>query len=79
MRRVRAVCWPVGRRVGVDCAAVVLASYALQVTIGLIVVFGGIGVIVNGLIVYIVVQGLGERSENRRRGAGAGGEGEASI
>ena len=50
-----------------------LASYALDVTLGLIIVFGGIGAIVTGLLVYIVVQGVGERSENRRPGAGAGG------
>jgi membrane protein DedA with SNARE-associated domain len=44
----------------------VLAS-ASGVTIGLIITFGGIGVIVNGLIVYIVAQALGERAQNRRR------------
>lgn len=48
-----------------------LALSALGVNIGLLVTFGGLGVIVTGLIVYIVVQGLGERAENRRpRGEG---------
>ena len=44
-----------------------LASAASSKTIGLIITFGGIGVIVNGLIVYIVVQILGERAENQER------------
>jgi hypothetical protein len=39
---------------------------------GLIVTFGGIGILVNGLIVYIVAIALGERAENRRRAAGEG-------
>jgi hypothetical protein len=42
---------------------------------GLIVTFGGIGVVVNALIVYIIAVVLGERAENRRR---AEGEGEAT-
>lgn len=46
----------------------VLASYAAAVDVGLIVTFGGIGLIVNGLIVYIVAQALGERDDNRRGG-----------
>jgi hypothetical protein len=45
---------------------VILASYAAAVDVGLIVTFGGIGLIVNGVIVYIVAQALGERQENRR-------------
>lgn len=49
----------------------VLAS-ATGVTIGLLITFGGIGVIVNGLIVYIVVQVLGERAENQRHHGGHG-------
>ena len=44
-----------------------LASAASSKTIGLIITFGGIGVIVNGLIVYIIVQLLGERAENQER------------
>jgi hypothetical protein len=43
----------------------VLASYAFDVTLGLIIVFGGIGLLLNALIVYAVVQALGERNENR--------------
>jgi hypothetical protein len=46
----------------------VLASYALDVTVGLIIVFGGIGVLLNAIIVYAVVQTLGERKENREAG-----------
>jgi hypothetical protein len=44
-----------------------LASAATSKTIGLLITFLGIGVIVNGLIVYIVVQILGERAENQER------------
>lgn len=51
-------------------ARVPLAISDLGVTLGLIGTFGGIGLVVNGLIVYIVVQALGERSENRRAGGG---------
>jgi hypothetical protein len=58
---------------------VILAITDLGITLGLIGTFGGIGLIVNGLIVYIVVQGLGERGENRRAGSGAGGEGETAV
>jgi hypothetical protein len=43
----------------------VLASYATSVTICLIIVFGGIGLLLNGIIVYAIVQALGERKENR--------------
>jgi hypothetical protein len=43
----------------------VLADTASKMTIGLVITFGGIGLIVNGLIVYIVVQVMGERAENR--------------
>lgn len=39
-------------------------------TIGLLVIFLGIGVIVNVLIVYIVVLVLGERQENQEYAAG---------
>jgi len=40
--------------------------------LGLIVTFGGIGLLVNGLIVYIVALVLGERAQNRRRAEGEG-------
>jgi hypothetical protein len=43
----------------------VLASAAFTKTIGLIITFGGIGVVVNGLIVYIAIQVIGEHMENR--------------
>jgi hypothetical protein len=56
-----------------------LASYATNVTVGLIVVFGGIGVVVGGLIAYIAAQALGERAENRGRGASAGGDAERAL
>jgi hypothetical protein len=58
---------------------VVLADYATNVTLGLIAVFGGIGVVVGGLIAYIAAQAMGERAENRGRGASAGGEGERPL
>jgi hypothetical protein len=48
---------------------VVLALTVFQADFGLLVAFLGLGVVVNGLIVYIVVQALGERAENRRLAA----------
>jgi hypothetical protein len=45
--------------------AVILAlSDALSKDIGLIATFGGIGVVVNGLVVYIALQIRGERQQN---------------
>ena len=44
---------------------VLASSTATNYTIGLIAIFGGIGVVVNALIVYIVAQVLGERRENQ--------------
>jgi len=44
---------------------------ALTATIGLIIVFGGIGVIVNAIIGYIAVQVRGEREQNRRNASSA--------
>ena len=44
---------------------VLASSTATGFTIGLIAIFGGIGVVVNALIVYIVAQVLGERRENQ--------------
>ena len=41
------------------------ASKAFSVTFGLLVTFGGIGVVVNVIIVYIAVQIRGERRENQ--------------
>jgi len=41
------------------------ASEATGKTIGLIATFGGIGVIVNVFIVYLVIQIRGERQQNR--------------
>jgi hypothetical protein len=41
------------------------ASQAFVKTLGLIITFGGIGVVVNIIIVYIAVQVRGERRENR--------------
>jgi len=43
----------------------VIASYAFDVTLALIIVFGGIGLLLNAIIVYAVVQALGERKQNR--------------
>ena len=40
-------------------------SKAFTITFGLIITFGGIGVIVNIIIAYIAVQIRGERRENR--------------
>jgi len=44
---------------------VLASSTATGFTIGLIAVFGGIGLVVNALIVYIVALVLGERRENQ--------------
>jgi hypothetical protein len=44
----------------------VLALSAFDSTFGLLVTFGGIGIVVNAVIVYIVAVALGERAENRR-------------
>jgi hypothetical protein len=44
---------------------VLAASVAFTKTFGLIVTFGGIGVIVNVIIVYIAVQIRGERRQNQ--------------
>lgn len=54
----------------------ILADEATSKTIGLIATFGGIGVIVNGLIIYIIVQVRGEHHQNlefRNRGRQDGG------
>ena len=53
----------------------VLADAAFTKTIGIIITFGGIGLLVNGLIIYVIALALGERSENRRH---TGPESEAS-
>ncbi|MGA2469224.1 MAG: hypothetical protein ABSG64_00865 [Solirubrobacteraceae bacterium] len=45
---------------------VLAASQAFDKTIGLIATFGGIGVVVNALIVYIVIQVRGEHVRNER-------------
>jgi hypothetical protein len=42
-------------------------SHALGQTLALIATFGGIGVFVNLLIVYIVLQVMAERRENQER------------
>jgi hypothetical protein len=49
-----------------------IASKALDFTVSLVAVFGGIGAVATGLVVYIAVQALGERrrdEEHRARGA----------
>jgi hypothetical protein len=43
-----------------------LALSTFDADFGLIVTFGGIGLLVNALIVYIIAIVLGERAENRR-------------
>lgn len=44
--------------------SMIAASQAFQKTFGLIATFGGIGLIVNGIIVYIFVQVRGEHQQN---------------
>jgi hypothetical protein len=41
------------------------ASKAFSTTVGLIATFGGIGVVVNIIVVYIAIQIRGERRQNR--------------
>ena len=41
------------------------ANAAFSETFGLIVTFGGIGVVVNVIVVYIAVQVRGERRQNK--------------
>lgn len=53
------------------------SSKAFSTTFGLIATFGGIGVVVNVIVVYIAVQIRGERRQNReyllsRRPPGSG-------
>ncbi len=43
----------------------VAASEAFVKTLGLIVTFGGIGVIVNVILMYVAVQIRGERRQNQ--------------
>jgi hypothetical protein len=47
-----------------------LALTPFESTFGLLVTFGGLGIVVNGLVIYIVAQALGERAENRRQLSG---------
>jgi hypothetical protein len=54
---------------GVRCGSM-LALSAFDADFGLLVTFLGLGVVVNGLVVYIVAQALGERAENRRHLSG---------
>jgi hypothetical protein len=43
---------------------------ALSKTLGLIATFGGIGVLVNAIIVFIVIQARGETQQNEDYSAG---------
>lgn len=45
---------------------ILATNYAVTKTIGLLIVFIGIGVIVNAIIAFIAVQVHGEREQNRR-------------
>jgi hypothetical protein len=44
---------------------ILAASEAFSKTVGLIITFGGIGVIVNVIVVLIAIQIRGERRQNR--------------
>jgi hypothetical protein len=44
---------------------VLAISKALSMDIGLIATFGGIGVVVNAIVVYIAIQIRGERRQNQ--------------
>jgi hypothetical protein len=45
----------------------IVADTALGQTLALLITFGGIGVVVNLLVLYIVAQVLAERRENQER------------
>ena len=51
-----------------------LALTPFAADFGLLVTFLGLAVVVNGIVVYIVAQALGERAENRRQVSGDEGE-----
>lgn len=55
----------------------ILASAATKYTIGLLIAFGGIGVLANGIIVYIAALVLGERAQNREYAAAGRGDDDA--
>ena len=44
---------------------VLAASKAFSMSVGLIITFGGIGVIVNVILVFIAIQVRGERRQNQ--------------
>jgi ABC-type transporter Mla subunit MlaD len=44
---------------------VLAASQAFSKTVGLIITFGGIGLIVNVIVVFIAIQIRGERRQNQ--------------
>jgi hypothetical protein len=44
---------------------VLAISHALEKSLGLIAAFGGLGVVVNVMVVYIAIQVRGEREQNR--------------
>jgi hypothetical protein len=46
-------------------SALLATSYAFTKTFGLVVVFGGIGLIVNVILVLIAIQIRGERHQNQ--------------
>lgn len=46
-------------------------SEAIGFTIGIIVTFGGIGLLVNGIIIYAIVGVISERTQNKAN-AGSG-------
>jgi hypothetical protein len=45
-------------------AMLIASDHAFSMTVGLLITFGGIGVIVNVLIVYIVILVRGEHRQN---------------
>jgi hypothetical protein len=60
---------PLGYDTGVSCVArlpfvLIASNEAFSKTFGLIVTFGGIGLIVNIIIIYIVIQVRGEHRQN---------------
>jgi hypothetical protein len=49
---------------------VLALSAAVSKTLGLIATFGGIGILVNAIVVFIMIQARGERQQNEDYAAG---------
>ncbi len=53
-------------------STVIAANESVAKDVGLIATFGGIGLLVNAIIVFILAQVRGERQQNQERASRAG-------